>query len=232
MLPAAELELWQRELDASGVAVLDVHGPHCDASNLWAADASDRQHALELCRHRLELTAALRGDAMVYHVPTAVAADAVAIEHFVDGLARLEDQARDAGVLIALENHYRSDNDQRAFTRCFERFSPDYIGFCLDPGHAMISGNLDWLLDNCAERLRVLHCNENDSQDDLHWNPYQKADEALWSRITRAIAASPYDKPVQLEVCWKPELHPEHSEFLAQAAVAARRLQSAIDAQR
>ncbi|TVR49894.1 MAG: sugar phosphate isomerase/epimerase [Puniceicoccaceae bacterium] len=224
------LARWQADLEESGVAVLDVHGCHPKDVHLWSSDAAARARALDLFLHRLRVTRALGGDAMVYHVPTHIEPTKEVLAWFVEGLREAEPLARELGLIVALENHYQAENDRRALALAFETFAADYIGFTFDPGHALISGNFEWLLANCADRLRVLHLNDNDARRDHHWNPYDPAGKADWTRVADFLRASPYRKPLQLEVSWRADRHGTHEAFLTEARVAVRRLSAAIGA--
>lgn len=228
-LSEEELEMWERALEQTGMKVLDVHGIHASGVNLWDDDEEGRARALELFRHRLEVTARLGGDAMVYHVPTRVKATPELVARYIDGLARMEEVAARLGVVVALENHFLPENDRVVLPACFERFSPDYIKFTFDTGHAMISGNFSWLASECIERLHILHLHDNDTQQDRHWLPMAAGGTVDWKAAAEAIARSPYEKPIQLEVRWEKEHHGTHGEFLAAAHEVCRRITEAVE---
>lgn len=213
----ATIERWQEDLASTGMKVLDVHGPHTRHHNLWEEDPEARSAAMDMIIARLKLTKALGGDAMVYHVPTRCTATPDVIERLLDSLARLEDTAREMDINIALENHYDRENDRAALSACFERFSPDYIGFTFDSGHGLRSGNTDWLIDNCFDRLTVLHLADNEEGQDRHWIPSVRYGEVDWDVVARAIAESPYTKPLQFEVRRDKKHHEDHGAYLKQA---------------
>lgn len=234
-IPEETVEQWQIDLEATGMAVLDVHGchPHHKHNlNIWVENPDDREAALDLFKSRLEITHALGGDAMVYHVPTRVAPEQDVIDRFIDSLARMEDAARELGIIVALENHFLPENDLVTFEACFERFSPDYIGLTFDSGHAIRSGNTDWLIENCFDRLKVLHLHDNEPGYDRHWLPMIEGGHVDWDKVSRAIVNSPYDKPLQFEIGWKPKRHPEQLDFIKQAYESAVAVQQKVDAYR
>ena len=226
----AEIAMWEAALAESGVQVLDVHGYHSKKfGQLWDADPERRDVARTQHLARLELCRRWGCDAMVVHVPTGmpeVGADTVT--RFLDELAAMEERARACGVVVALENHYHAHSDQQTMSAAFARFDADYIGFCFDPGHALISGNTDWLLANALPRLKVLHLNDNDGEQDQHWLPLQGYGTADWQRIVTAIGESPYDKPLQMEVSWQEARHAAYDDFLAEAAQVADSLVAQI----
>ncbi|MCH8474618.1 MAG: sugar phosphate isomerase/epimerase [Opitutales bacterium] len=228
VLTEEECQKLEEDLRATGIQVLDVHGCHPKNTNTWSPTKEARDKAIRLLRHRLRLTKRLGGDAMVYHVPWNVEMTPQIVDLFIQGLKEVEEDARDLGLSIALENHYREDGDRQALEAAFATFDESYIGFTFDPGHALISGNTDWLLSNCAPRLQILHLNDNDSQEDLHWNPYKEEGQAKWSAIEDFVRKSQYRKPIQLEVQWRQDLHPTHEAFLRSAREAAGRFASSV----
>lgn len=227
-MSSEELELWQAALVTTGMRVLDVHGCHPKEMNLWSADPERREAAIQRMLHRLRITHALGGDAMVYHVPCHVAPTQQVLSWFIDGLRQVEDLACELKINIALENHYLNENDKRTLELAFETFDEAFVGFTFDPGHALISGNFEWILANCGPRLRILHLNDNDGTRDHHWNPHDPCGLANWDRIVQFISESPYSKPIQLEVCWSPDHHGGHGQFLMEAARAGRKIASEV----
>lgn len=215
---------WTRSLEETGIQVLDSHGCHPKGINLSSDKEQDKQTARELFLHRLRLTHRLGGDAMVYHVPCDGPIDSCQVAALLEALKGFEDTARELGITIALENHYLPDNDRRTLEAAFETFDADFVGFTFDPGHALISGNTNWILKHCAPRLNVLHLNDNDTHRDHHWLPMEPEGKADWPSIMRFVANSPYAKPLQLEVRWIPERHGSHTDFLANAYESSTRL--------
>lgn len=211
------IEKWQADLAATGMRVLDVHGPHTREHNLWSEDRAARDAAIAMVTARLQLTKALGGDAMVYHVPTGCQVTPTVVNHLIDSFRRLEPVATGLGINIALENHYDLENDRAALSACFQQFSPEYIGFTFDSGHALRSGNTDWLIEYCFDRLTVLHLTNNEEGQDRHWIPSISDGYVDWELIAKSIAKSPYEKPIQLEVRRDEKYHADHRSFLKDA---------------
>jgi sugar phosphate isomerase/epimerase len=224
-----EVAQWEAALSESGLKVLDVHGCHPKDMNLWDEDAEARERAEELFRHRLELTARLGGDSVVYHVPVRIEPNPTVIERFVYHLARMVEIAQPLGLVIALENHYHTEADKRTLSACFDYFSPETVRFTFDPGHALISGNTDWLIANAFDRLHILHLNDNDGDRDLHRVPGEQGCGGDWNLICQAIAASPYRKTIQLEVWGDPEFYTDHDAFLRSSVAAGRKIAGQIN---
>lgn len=224
MISEEEEARWTRALAENGVQVLDVHGCHPNGASLASEIEEERELALAFFVHRLRLTRRMGGDAMVYHVDNKCETNARRIPNLLEALRRVEDEARELGVTVALENHYRLEGDRRTLSAAFEAFDPDFVGFTFDPGHALLSGNTDWLLEHCVSRLMILHLNDNDGEKDRHWCPLDPAGKADWPGIMKTISASPYTKPLQLEVRWSPEHHGRHAAFLREACDSAKQL--------
>ena len=222
-LSEEECEEIEQGLEAHGIKVLDGHGCHPLGINTWSPAEEDREEAILLLRHRLDLTKRFGGDSLVYHVPWQLQITDQIVAFFIEGLKRVEEYARERGLGIALENHYTLEGDRRALEAAFSTFDSRYIGFTFDPGHALISGNTEWLLQNCAERLMILHLNDNDTEMDLHWCPYEEYGSADWPQIEDFVRRSPYQKPIQLEVQWRPDKHVNHMDFLREAKAAGDR---------
>ena len=214
----------------AGIRVLDVHGCHAKQdNNLWQPEPEAQAAGLVSFRARIALTKALGGDGIVYHVPTRIAATDAVLRQYADHLAALIDEAGAMGIRIALENHYDRENDRRTLEYCFARFSPAELGFTFDPGHALISGNTEWLLKYAMDRLHILHLNDNDTTRDQHLVPGDSRGKADWAKILPAIATSPYTKPIQLEVSYEPDGEDDFATFIGRAAKACRDLISAIN---
>lgn len=224
-----EFDQLQQALKMANMKVLDVHGPRPGKdTTIGSKDPAERQLAIDRFRRRLKFTKQLGGDAMVYHVPERNFSEAL-LDRYVESLKRLEDEVRELGIVIALENHYVLENDRYTFTRCFEEFDSSYIGFTFDPGHANISGNTDWLLENCIDRLTILHLNDNDSTGDFHWNPFQPEGTVDWDAVAQGIAKSPYTKPLQFEVSWRKDKHNSREAFLDDSVISAQKMQDLVD---
>lgn len=214
-----EVEQWQAHLDASNLKVLDVHGAHAEGTgvDLWAEDKGKRRRAVEHFIHRLEIAGELGAGAVVCHVPTHVEASDKLTARYIDSLERIEGSARRHGLKLAIENHFNAEVANQTLSTCFERFKPDYIGFALDTGHASIAGNTARLCDHFTNRLTVLHLHDNGGTKDEHWLPKDEGGVVDWDLVVRAIAASPYDRPMQIEVFHNSTRYPSAQEYLVEA---------------
>ena len=109
-----------------------------------------------------------------------------------------------------------------------DNYGADYLGICYDSGHGnfLEGSGLDWL-EPRKERLISLHLHDNDGASDQHKIPFTGIVD--WDRLTRIIAASPYNKAVNLECSiHKPGIAME-TDFLAKSLEAAKKIEAMIE---
>jgi len=100
--------------------------------------------------------------------------------------------------------------------RMLDMYDPGFLGRCYDSGHGngITRGGIDEL-DRLKDRLICLHLHDNNGALDEHLMPFEGTID--WDRLTRIIAASSYDRPLNLEcVDWK--LLPEQKADYAKRA--------------
>ena len=223
-----EIDQIARWLGGFGLRVIDLHGS-IGKEKRWMSGAEyERLSGLELARNRFEMTARLGGDAVVMHIGSEPA-DPAAAGAFWD-LARrtldeLEPDARSAGVRIALENGFPSNHS--SLRRAFELYAPDYVGLCYDSGHGNITGEGLDFLDECKDRLVVIHLHDNDGVGDQHRLPGMGT--VNWGRLMRIVASSSYRKPLSLEVSQKNSGYEgKEEEFLKAAHSAGTKLSGMV----
>lgn len=212
----AEIEQIRRWLSQFGLRLLDAHGS-CGQEKNWLSPVDyEREAGLDLARNRIDLTAALGGDALVMHMPRP------------DGLDRLrraldvlEPYARAHGVRIALEN-----GSFPMIADVLDQYAPDYLGFCYDSGHENIGGVNAADRARVASRLLVTHLDDNNGKGDDHMIPF--AGTADWPGIAGFLAGSAYDKCLQMEVTMHGSGIADQKEFLARAYSAGERLSAMV----
>lgn len=122
------------------------------------------------------------------------------------------------GIRIAIENMICTPAKYQfeKLDRLFARYDIDYMGFCCDSGHAALvcPDDRNEFINRYKDRLIAMHLDDNHltdwsrSQDpdgatqksDLHLIPFDGACD--WESICKAIAESPYELPLTLEVCF------------------------------
>jgi len=148
------------------------------------------------------------------------------------------------GVRIAVENMICTPVNYQfeKLDRLFERYSPDFMGFCCDTGHAALVCPDDTLtfINRYKHRLIALHMDDNhlidwarsSDQDgaiqksDLHLIPFDGACD--WDGICKAIADSPYELPLTLEVAFPHSTTEEEAEGIRKAKAVGERLTNMV----
>ncbi|MFO8065282.1 MAG: sugar phosphate isomerase/epimerase family protein [Spirochaetia bacterium] len=213
MYSHAEVRAIARRLSARGMRLTDTHGSSGIEKCWYSSVEYERLAGVELIRNRIDMTAALGGDAVVLH-PMVTGPDELdeSRKQGTQSLKELEHYAVNAGVVLALENIVRSERTGRRDDgrQCFEtieyffdRFSPEFVGFCWDTGHCLITGAgaMERAAGLARERLRVLHLNDNPGDWDQHSPPLTWKPDG-WDAVAEAIADSPYpqSKPFVFEI--------------------------------
>ena len=211
-----EIEQIARWLRECGLAVIDLHGSAGEEKNWGSPREYERLAGVELVRNRIDMAARLGADVVIMHIP-AEPTDAAESELYWTRLRKsldaLEPFARERGVRIALENLANRNFD--TIERLFALYGPDYLGLCYDSGHGnMIGDGLD-RLERITDRLISLHLHDNAGTDDEHKRLFTGTVD--WPRLARLIAASPYRKPMSMEVALRNHPDEDEADFLRQA---------------
>ncbi|HEX2951514.1 MAG TPA: sugar phosphate isomerase/epimerase family protein [Armatimonadota bacterium] len=217
-------------LQTYGLRLSDLHASSGATANWGSLQEDTRRAGVALIVNRILMTATLGGDAIVIHLPDelslqdkrAMVRDA--IYHSIDELLPV---LRTHGIRMALENALGWDNTG-IITDILETYRSEFLGLCYDAGHGNIIGNGCAHLDALKSYLIVTHLHDNNGIDDQHRIPFTGTID--WTRLTELIAASPYSKPLTLEVT----AHPEETdvEFLTAAFTAGSRLTDMVAAAR
>jgi sugar phosphate isomerase/epimerase len=93
------------------------------------------------------------------------------LEKAVESISILLEHASGKGIKLMLENVY--EPTPWLHSEIFSRFETEFLGFCLDPGHAVVfSGTppMEWL-KAVGERLGQMHVHDNMGKQDDHLPP-------------------------------------------------------------
>lgn len=163
-------------------------------------------------------------------------------------LDELEEYSIDRGVRICIENMWAPDNarQMRMFDRIFERYPRNFLGMCLDTGHAFLSDekeNMLELAERYADRIYCIHAQDNPGprldlraeaknlgeycqacgEGDCHWIPFEGNFD--WEGFARILAKSAYSLPILLETACHGE---EEMEFLRKNMQAGQKLTNMV----
>lgn len=134
---------------------------------------------------------------------------------------RMADYAKEYGVNICLENMPFPGQSQASVPntlRLIHDVGRDNVGFCLDTGHALVTG------DDLGEALRlgikekrfVLHVHDNDGKIDQHLFPGKGVGN--WKKFAQALHDVGFDGSMSLETKVKPENFKDPSPYVIDAA--------------
>lgn len=148
------------------------------------------------------------------------------------------------GIRIAIENMICTPAKYQfeKLDRLFERYPSEYMGFCCDTGHAALvcPENTLAFIQRYKDRLIATHLDDNHLVDwgrskdpdgavqksDLHLIPFEGACD--WDGICRAIADSPYELPLTLEVTFPHSTLEEEAAGIERAKVFGEKLTNMV----
>ncbi|MCI9229823.1 MAG: sugar phosphate isomerase/epimerase [Lachnospiraceae bacterium] len=176
----------------------------------------NRQAGVHLIKNRIELASAMGAKEVVLHLylPYEVfRRDPAYREVFYGQVFRSFDElmpwCQERGMRICVENLYEAPGELQIeeLTRLFTRYPSDFMGLCLDTGHAnLVWGNdfVDRLAKPFADRIYAVHLHENKGwgwgpgYGDAHMIP---SDNGFpWKELMAALKNSVYEGPLMLEV--------------------------------
>jgi sugar phosphate isomerase/epimerase len=224
MLSDAEISFTAEMVRASGLKVKSVHGSNGRNSISevrWLKDRRvgqetrrdilsphewQRQSGVELVKNRVDLAAAFGSPDIVMHIDItddvfrSIDAEEAFFAPLWTSLEELQPYCLKQGVKIAVETLFCASAQSflLLYDRLFTRFPAEFLGLCLDAGHwEMIEPGSCSVLEQFGNRLITTHINDNFGATDDHMLPFDGRID--WDSITRAIAATKYEPPLNLE---------------------------------
>ncbi len=207
----------------------------------------NRRAGAELIRNRMEMAYVLETDAIVLHMLLPYKSfeqDSSFKERYYQqvykSLDELETYSRETGVRICVENMDGTPNIHQIdqFDRLFSRYKPEFLGFCFDTGHGMITGDDSLeLVRRYQQRLYMMHVNDNHGAKselsfevleemngcDEHLNPFRG--KVNWEEYAKLVAGSPYELPIVMEVSKRDA---DEEEFLRESMETGRKITDMI----
>lgn len=215
-------------------------------------DEYNRLAGVELIQNRLDLAYLLGAKEIVLHmyVPYMTFREEPGTEErfyqqAFKSFDELKPYAQERGIRICLEcmPEAPAAEQYKQFDRMFERYDRDYMGICLDTGHAHIILN-EHTADfarRYQDRIFSVHINDNlggprvsiDGREemtwccDLHWIPGEGNID--WNEIADVLAASSYELPLVMELTGYDK---DVREYLTRSHAAGVRLTEQVMAKR
>lgn len=197
-----EIEEYRQLIESAGLKCLDVHGTSTKNVRIDSEEKALLDSYIRLLENRVKFCAEVGGNAVVVHPPGDKRDEELrrSLNRSLEVFERVRGLCEDLGVVIAVENGFPTDLDVLNFY--FERYPPEFVGFCFDSGHANLRGNFNDLR-GFGERLRVLHLNDNRGEKDDHQPPFWGTVD--WEGVMRWIRETGYAKPPNFEITHNPE---------------------------
>jgi len=137
-----------------------------------------------------------------------------------DFLKNLAPVAKKLGITICMENLFSSEaghlvegpccNAEKAaerIDRINEEYGEEVLGFCLDTGHANVTGiDLEDFIVTLGNRLKVLHIHDNDGVRDLHQIPFTavggrgNTSSVDWDGFIHGLRKIQFDQVLSFEI--------------------------------
>ena len=217
-----EIKEYRQLIDSAGLKCLDIHGTSTKTIRMDSEEKALLDEYIRLLENRVRFCAEVGGDAVVVHPPGDKTDEDLrrSLNRSLEVFERVRRLCEDLGVVIAVENGFPADRE--IFNFYFERYPPEFVGFCYDSGHANIQKNLDQLM-GFGSRLRVLHLNDNRGEKDDHQPPFWGTVD--WERVMLWIKEINYTKPPNFEITHRAEhFKGDMEEYLEYTAKAVKRV--------
>jgi sugar phosphate isomerase/epimerase len=219
----AQIKRWFADYN---LKLLNLHASH-GKEKYWCSFLEyQRKSGVELVQNRIRMAAVLGADVVIIHVPSSAGAEVR--EAMLEPVRKSMDEvlpfARSHNIRIAIEN--METDDFGMLSTLLDEYDADVLGLCYDSGHGHIDGRGLDNLEKLKERLIALHLHDNDGSNDQHKIPFTGTVD--WQRLARIIAASPYDKGINLEVVIQNSGIKDEAEFLREAYSAGKKLDEMI----
>ncbi|MCC6485447.1 MAG: sugar phosphate isomerase/epimerase [Armatimonadetes bacterium] len=192
-----------------GLYLENIHVPYDGCADIWSDSATTRAHIAGRYLRWIEDCHTHAIPVLVTHIsrtPSAPGPTAAGLALISD----LLENARQAGVVIAIENTRRADYLQAIFTE----LDSAALGFCFDTSHNWLWTKEARLLRDFGSRLACVHLSDTVGALDRHWLPGEGAVD--W----KAVAADfprPYHGCLTLEVAPKDRRHTDAAAFVRRA---------------
>lgn len=198
------------EWQDAGVTVSSLHLPFHEEDDVAAFYETDRVKAVNTLSMWMERAAALGAKVVVLH-PSARNLDSIVegfdrfLKQFGRSLNVLIPIAESLGLTIAVENMTPGDgirfgSQPDHFQRFFAEFKHSHFGFCLDTGHALVSGGESGpslMLAAMAPALVAFHLADNAGDRDSHLAPGKG--NINWHRLFRDVMALGFSRTICIE---------------------------------
>lgn len=266
-----EMEWIRNKLDYYGLKTKGVHAskgsirPDGFCRNFYRNDFMrkdyssvneySRKAGVDLIKNRVDLAEKLETSEIVLHMILPCcdfeqeSYEDLYYQQIFRSLDELEEYCGEKGVRICIENMWAPDNARqiKKYNRLFQRYPKEFLGICVDTGHALLSDSKENMLElpeQYVDRIYSIHAQDNPGpflnlrekaktlgdycwacgEGDCHWIPFMG--EFDWVGFARILAKSPYSFPLVLETACREE---DEMEFLKRNVQAGQKLSGMVE---
>ena len=192
------------EMDRLGMQTVSMHAPYSESIDLTMLRESDRKLSVEELLAAADALRVLGGTKLVVHAGS-VNEDAnkqkkERLKQSLHSLTEINNYCQKTGVELVIENMLghlvggREDELQWFLAR----LPRQNLGFCLDTGHAFLSGKLLKYVKIFAPYLALVHAHDNKGTYDDHLPPGEG--KINWSQFLGALADAKFNGEIVIEV--------------------------------
>ncbi len=182
------------------------HAPFADRIDISDPDEGGRNRSLQEMMRAAEAAAQLQARYFVVHPGPEEEFHGTVQEHHqrrglaTDALQRISRRCAELGIGFVLENQLRhllfgSAGDLLWFTGALDAGD---LGFCLDTGHAHLSGDLNGMVRQFSGLIRMVHAHDNRGDRDAHLPPGEGTID--WRRTLALLAEIGFEGTIILEL--------------------------------
>lgn len=214
-----------------------------------------RKAGVDLIKNRVDLAEILQTSEIVLHMILPCCDfgkegyEELYYEQIFKSLDELEVYCGKKGIRICVENMWAPQNFRQIqkYDRLFQRYSRDFLGICIDTGHALLSDKKENMLElakRYAGRIYSIHAQDNPGpfvdlrekaetlgdycwacgEGDCHWIPFEG--KFNWEGFAEILAKSPYSFPLILETACREK---NEMEFLKRNMQAGQKLSRMVE---
>lgn len=202
-----DIAAFAEALSEAGLRCIDVHGTATRRARIDAPDPSGWALHVRLLKNRIEFCAAVGGDAVVVHPPGQGRTGFIGrdrLRRVVRAFDAVRDLCERRGVRLAVENMgNRSSFSVDVLEWFFDRYPPEFVGWCFDSGHSHQAGDVH-RLRAFGDRLIALHLHDNHGGLDEHQPPFFGTID--WPATMTWLKQTGYTKPVNFEITHRAHL--------------------------
>jgi sugar phosphate isomerase/epimerase len=195
-----------KRIDDLGLEPYSFHAPFADHIDISSLDHRQREASLQEILRAAEAAASLQVRYFVIHpgpeqtVTATGPAHFERMEHAANILDRVVCRCQELGIGCVLENKlphllFGNTNDLLWIMGAMEVID---IGFCLDTGHASLSGDLYHVMHKISGHLQMIHANDNNGHQDDHLPPGEGVIQ--WPRLLTELSETGFHGGIILEL--------------------------------